>query len=855
MVRIFFQRQIFTTISVGLLAATDICTAAPTHSFPALKLAHSAHGEDAIRSLVDKLPAVAAFYRKSPEQLREMFRRDTSLNLDRSGRLFYTCQIGGKLPIATGAPSANGPVVASIAPLSQTFLLHSKLGSSRTIYLDFDGHTLAANAWTDDNNGGTNIIAPAWDTDGDPGVFSASEQTAIQQIWLRVAEDFAPFDVDVTTEFPGEAALTRNNNGDQIYGTRALVSAIGDYFGDPGGVAYVGVFDVSGDYYKPALIFPENLGNSEKSLAEAISHEVGHNLGLEHDGTSAVEYFRGHGNWAPIMGVGYYEPISQWSQGEFTDANNTENDLAIITSNGVNYRTDDYGNTNNAAFALGGNSTTNSGIIERTGDADFFSFSTLGGTVQIAATIWERGANLHLRVSVYGSGGVLVTNLEATDTTSGVQAVNLSPVLTNGTYYVAIAGLGSGNPLTTGYSAYGSLGQYTLAVTLPKPNHWLPITAGNFSWNSAANWLSGIVPSGTDKIARLNSQLTGAETVSLDSAISLGLLEIGGTNSPHGFLLQDGTGGPLTFDVTTGNATLLKIQGTNDIVTARISLVDDLVVSNASIARLTLSGPISGSRALTKSGNGLVALGGTNTYTGSTVIAKGTLALNANAKFTGNAFFELLPNTVLDASTLSGGLSLNAGQTLAGVGTVLGDLTFSPNSTLRPGSSNVIGTLTFSNQLTLGTGSTTTMKISRTPFTNDLVRSSGTLNFNGTLVITNLAGTLVAGDSFPLFSAASRTGNFAAITGSAGPQRTFGFNPVNGVLHVFSTDPTNLTTVISNRNLTLLWPLSHTGWRLQVQTNGLGTNWLAIPDSATNNRFDTPIDPANGSVFYRLVYP
>src|SRR5690606_36575395 len=86
-----------------------------------------------------------------------------------------------------------------------------------------------------------------------------------------------------------------------------------------------------------------------KNAAEVGSHEVGHTLGLSHDGrtTPVEEYFGGHGSgdtgWAPIMGVGYYQPVAQWSKGEYASANQLQDDLNIITSNNnnVGYRADD----------------------------------------------------------------------------------------------------------------------------------------------------------------------------------------------------------------------------------------------------------------------------------------------------------------------------------------------------------------------------------------------------------------------------------------------------------------------------------------------------------------------------------
>jgi hypothetical protein len=70
-----------------------------------------------------------------------------------------------------------------------------------------------------------------------------------------------------------------------------------------------------------------------------------------------------------------------------------------------------------------------------------------------------------------------------------------------------------------------------------------------------------------------------------------------------------------------------------------------------------------------------------------------------------------------------------------------------------------------------------------------------------------------------------------------------------------NTAPTNITVAASGGNLTLTWPADHTGWRLQSQTNGLGTNWFDVLGANTTNQIVVPIDGTDNSVFFRMVYP
>jgi hypothetical protein len=76
---------------------------------------------------------------------------------------------------------------------------------------------------------------------------------------------------------------------------------------------------------------------------------------------------------------------------------------------------------------------------------------------------------------------------------------------------------------------------------------------------------------------------------------------------------------------------------------------------------------------------------------------------------------------------------------------------------------------------------------------------------------------------------------------------------------VIATNPTNITFQVSANIVSLSWPADHIGWRLQMQTNyvtqGFGTNWFDVVGSTATNQMTIPINPANGSVFYRMIYP
>ena len=181
-------------------------------------------GRRALEVAADRLPDLAALNGRSTEELRTLLRRDPTAVLTATGRLAYRDRLAQR-----SVPTSN-PVAARF-PTSQTFTLHSRPGSQRTIFIDFDGASSYGSQW--DTDAGT---IDGYSLDSDPA-FSAAEHAAMQEVWLEVAEDYAPFDVDVTTQDPGQAAITRSGSSDQVYGAVAQVTndreAHADLCGDP----------------------------------------------------------------------------------------------------------------------------------------------------------------------------------------------------------------------------------------------------------------------------------------------------------------------------------------------------------------------------------------------------------------------------------------------------------------------------------------------------------------------------------------------------------------------------------------------------------------------------------------------
>lgn len=314
--------------------------------------------------------------------------------------------------------------------------------SASVIYLDFNGQYVANTMW---NVNGPINAAPANLTSEEIGL-----------VFQRVAADFSPFNVTVTTD---EAVYNAGNPAKRM---RVVITESWEWYGQAGGVSYLNSFTWGTN--TPCFVFSSLLGYNVKRIAEASSHEAGHTLGLRHqsvydeNGVKIAEYHWGQGSgeigWAPIMGAAYNENLSLWHNGPNSlSATTMQDDVAKIAAV-VGFLNDEYSNTASSAALL---SSTKTGLINNSNDVDFFSIN-LSSTrtlslVPVNVGPNNDGGNLDLSLNIYNSQGSLISTI------NDPMILNAGISLSAGSYFISASTVD--NQYTT---RYGMLSKYVISL-------------------------------------------------------------------------------------------------------------------------------------------------------------------------------------------------------------------------------------------------------------------------------------------------------------------------------------------------------------------------------------------------------
>jgi hypothetical protein len=342
-------------------------------------------------------------------------------------------------------------------------VLNSLPGAGHTLFLDFDGNVQPDLSYEDlaGVRRTRTVTSPAFDLDGNPADFNPAEVAAIKDVFQRVAEDYLPFNVNVTTVDPGgypDGVAFHIVVGGSHRDWYAPDLPVG---GAPTGFCpEIGSFTESG-FPNVCFVWPADVGNDLARIGNLISHEAGHGFGLRHQslydaaGNLITPYNPGTADRLPIMGPSGGAARSTWYYGP-TDLgpNDIQDDLAVLYGV-LGYRPDDYDTDSPPALDTTGNRFLIYGRISRPTDVDAFTVTTAGGRLTVNVGVAGVSPNLDARVQLLAPDGSVVAAADPPD----ALAASVTALVPAGTYQIRVLSHGG----------YADLGEYSVSGTVNGP--------------------------------------------------------------------------------------------------------------------------------------------------------------------------------------------------------------------------------------------------------------------------------------------------------------------------------------------------------------------------------------------------
>lgn len=182
--------------------------------------------------------------------------------------------------------------------------------------LSFNGYTVSGTSW---NYAGDIACGP-----------SGLDAIGMQSVLDSVKAKYAGFPLTITTN---ESVY---NSANPYKRQRVVITVDYAWYGPgAGGTSYIGSFSWGDN--TPCFVFSSQLGYNPKYISDAVAHEIGHTLGLQHQslydqGCTKISEYRGCSNGvAPIMGVPY-NCYGRWEIGPNSIGCTTiQNDSLIIS--------------------------------------------------------------------------------------------------------------------------------------------------------------------------------------------------------------------------------------------------------------------------------------------------------------------------------------------------------------------------------------------------------------------------------------------------------------------------------------------------------------------------------------------